>query len=139
MYGRDAVLPIEFAISTSQNECPTEHCSDDLLKRVHTLTGKVIGDRLETQDVIHKAQEKQILRHDDNLQKVVRFKIGDPVLLYQSQLRGKRKLEDRWKGPYYIHEVLENGAYKLRTAEDKILKVPVNSERLKHYHQRSPN
>ena len=136
MYGRDAVLPVEFAISTSQNECPTEHCSDDLLDRVHTLTGKVIGDRLETQDVIHKAQEKQILRHDDNLREVVRFKIGDSVLLYQSQLRGKKKLEDRWKGPYFIHEVLENGAYKLRTTEDKILKVPVNAERLKPYHQR---
>jgi hypothetical protein len=41
-----------------------------------------------------------------------------------------------WKGPYYVHEVLGNGVYKLRTLEGEILKVPVNSERLKLYHPR---
>lgn len=136
MYGRDAVLPIEFAVSTSQSECAVENLQDDLLNRIHTLTGKVIGDRLETQDNISKAQQKQKKRHDEDLHEV-QFKIGDLVLLYQSQLRGKQKLQERWKGPYYVHEILGNGAYKLRTTEGKILKVPVNSERLKLYHQRT--
>ncbi|GES95426.1 protein NYNRIN-like [Rhizophagus clarus] len=64
------------------------------------------------------------------------YKIGDLVLLYKSHLRERKKLEERWTGPYYIHEVKENGVYKLRTMEGKILKVPVNSERLKQYYSR---
>lgn len=136
MYGRDAVLPIEFAVPTTQSECAADDFQDDLFNRIHTLTGKVIGDRLETQDNIHKAQQQQKKQHDEDLQQEIYFNIGDLVLLYQSQLRGKRKLQERWKGPYYVHEVLGNGVYKLRTMDDKVLKVPVNAERLKPYHSR---
>ena len=135
MYGRDAVLPIEFAVPTVQSECAPDDFQDDLFKRIHTLTGKVIGDRLQTQDKIHKAQQQQKQRHDEDL-KEIQFKIGDLVLLYQSKLRGKQKFQERWKGPYYVHEVLGNGAYKLRTIEGNILKVPVNAERLKVYQPR---
>ena len=64
--------------------------------------------------------------------KPVHYKIGDLVILYKSQLYGKQKLEERsWSGPYYIHEVLPNGTYKLRT---KGLKTPINYEQLKPYH-----
>jgi hypothetical protein len=135
MYGRDAILPIEFANKTIAAECSEENWLDDLTKRIQALTGKVIGDRLEVQDTIYQAQQVQKKRHDADLNEIS-FKIGDLVLLYQSQLRGKQKLQERWKGPYYVHEVLKNGAYKLRMIEGKILKIPVNAERLKQYHQR---
>ena len=94
MYGRNAILPIEFAIETVQVECSNQSWQDDLLGRIHTLTGKVIGDRLETQDVIHQAQQRQIQRHNEDLHEVI-FKIGDLVLLYQSKFRGKQKLQER--------------------------------------------
>ena len=136
MYGREAILPIEFSVATQRAELSAEtDPQDDLLGRVHMITGRMIEDRLATQDTIHKSQQRQKQRHDDNLQEVY-FRIGDLVLLYKSQLRGKKKLQERWAGPYYIHEVLDNGAYKLRTIEGKVLKVPVNSERLKQYHPR---
>jgi transposase InsO family protein len=139
MYGRDAVLPIEFAVKTIQVELPAREDEDefqqDLFKRVHTLTGKIIGDRLKVQDTIYQSQQEQKRRHDESI-RVVQFKIGDLVLLYKSHLRGKQKLQERWKGPFYIHEKLDNGAYKLRTIDGNVLKAPVNSERLKHYHQR---
>lgn len=67
----------------------------------------------------------------------MQFKIKDLVLLYQSQLRGKQKLQERWKDSYYVHKMfIRNGAYKLHTIKGKILKVLVNSEQLKLYHQR---
>lgn len=135
MYGREAVLPIEFAVKTIQAELPEEKPQEDLFDRIRTLSGKVMSDRLVTQDTIHKAQLQQKQRHDGDL-RTIRYNIGDLVLLYKSQLRGKKKLEDRWAGPYYIHDVLDNGAYKLRTIPGNILKVPVNSERLKMYHPR---
>jgi hypothetical protein len=136
MYGREVILPIEFKISTTEISNDESDLQDDLLKRVQIISGRMTEDRLITQDKIHIEQQKQKLRHDKNI-KEQSFKIGDLVLLYKSQLRGKKKLEERWNGPYYIHEILENGAYKLRTMDDKILKIPVNSERLKKYYSRN--
>lgn len=138
MYGREAALPIEFLVPTKEIMDEGSDLQEDLLNRVRIISGKVVEDRLETQDRIYKEQQKQKQRHDSNMKEIT-FKIGDLVLLYKSQLREKKKLEDRWKGPYYIHEVLSNGVYKLRTIEGKVLKVPVNSERLKMYHQRCRN
>ena len=138
MYGRDATLPIEFVIPTLQAQLPEKDQQDDLLKRVQRLTGKTDEDRLVVQDRIYKEQQKQKELHDSSLREI-KFKIGELVLLYKSHLREKQKLEERWKGPYRIHEVLGNGAYKIRTLDEKILKTPVNSERLKRYHQRHLN
>ena len=44
------------------------------------------------------------------------FRIGDKVLLYHAdkEKQWTGKLEEKWKGPYYIHMVLPNGSYKLR-------------------------
>ncbi|GES95055.1 DDE-type integrase/transposase/recombinase [Rhizophagus clarus] len=70
MYDHDAILPIEFAVSTIQSKCAEESPQDDLLNRIHTLTRKVVVDRLEI------------------------------------QLRGKQKHQEKWKGPYYVHEDL---------------------------------
>ena len=67
MYGRDAVLPIEFAVSTVQSESSEENFQEDLFNRIHALTGKVVVDRLETQDNIHKAQQNQKKYHDEDL------------------------------------------------------------------------
>ncbi|GBC33562.2 DDE-type integrase/transposase/recombinase [Rhizophagus irregularis DAOM 181602=DAOM 197198] len=134
MYGRDAVLPVDFAVKTMQAELHEGDSQDDLLARIRMLTGRVTEDRLMTQDAIYEAQQQQKQRHDENLVRIF-YKIGDLVLLYKSQLRGKKKLQDRWKGPYYIHEDLGNGVYKLRTLQGDILKTPVNLERLKLYNQ----
>jgi hypothetical protein len=135
MYGRDVTLLIEFVIPTLQAQLPEIDQQEDLLKRIQRLTGKVNEDRLAVQDRIHIEQQRQKELHDSSL-KEVKFKIGEFVLLYKSYLRGKQKLEERWKGPYRIHEILGNGAYKIRTLDERILKTPVNSERLKRYHQR---
>ena len=93
LYGREAVLPIEFAIITPQAELFETDLQDDLLKRVQMITGRITEDRLEAQDIIHKAQVKQKHIHDKDLREV-KFKIGDLVLLYKSQLREKKKLQD---------------------------------------------
>ena len=46
------------------------------------------------------------------------------------------KLEPKWKGPYYIHQILWNGAYKIREMNGKVLQTPVNGDLLKQYHDR---
>jgi hypothetical protein len=136
VYGREATLPIDFAITTSQAQLANTDPQQDLLNRIHHLTGQFENIKIEAQDNIAKSQRLQKERHDKQLSKVQRYKIGDLVLLYKSELKNRKKLEDRWKGPYYVHEVFPNGVYKLRTIDGKVLKVPINGDRLKQYHQR---
>ena len=49
----------------------------------------------------------------------------------ENQLSGK--LEDKWQGPYYIHDILGNGSYKLRQKNGMILSKHVHGNRLKTY------
>ena len=43
------------------------------------------------------------------------------------------KLEEKWKGPYYIYEIVSKGSYRLKDMNGKILKTSVNGELLKEY------
>src|SRR3989442_120507 len=43
------------------------------------------------------------------------------------------KLAPKWKGPYYIHEEIGKGAYKLRTLNGKVLKTSHNVKHIKKY------
>ena len=47
-----------------------------------------------------------------------------------------KKLSQNWKGPYYIHEVIGRGAYKIRTFEGNVLKATQNIKNLKKYYDR---
>ena len=83
-------------------------------------------------------QEKQKNHYGSEVPKPIRFKIGDQVLYFRTQLdqSHSRKFEPKWKGSYYIYQVLPNGAYKLRTIEGNVLNAPVNADLLKEYHDR---
>ena len=91
----------------------------------------------QVQSNIEKSQRKQKEWHDRNITNVYTFTVGELVLMHKSELQDKKKLEEQWKGLYYIHADLGNGVYKLRTMDRKILKVPINGARLKKYHQRA--
>jgi hypothetical protein len=66
------------------------------------------------------------------------FEIGDKVLMYNAakEKQWSGKLEDKWKGPYYIYQKMFNGAYKLKDLKGKIMKTPTNGELLKEYYGR---
>ena len=44
------------------------------------------------------------------------------------------KLDEKWAGPFYIHEIIVNGSYKIKTIEGKVKNTPVNGELLKKYY-----
>ena len=46
------------------------------------------------------------------------------------------KLQDKWVGPYYIHDKQSNGTYKLRAIEGQKIKNFINGNRLKLYTER---
>ncbi|CAG8543728.1 18465_t:CDS:2, partial [Gigaspora rosea] len=73
---------------------------------------------------IQVIQEKQKEQHDRPILPKPEFAIGDKVLLYNARIMGthSHKFIPKWKGPYYIHDNLSKGAYKLRELGEKVLK-----------------
>ncbi|GET66802.1 DDE-type integrase/transposase/recombinase [Rhizophagus irregularis DAOM 181602=DAOM 197198] len=131
VYGRSAKLPID----NDDNLCNN---SDTLLKRVKHLIDDVPQIREEARVQINKSQQKQKDRHDAKLKKNISYQIGDKVLYFNAakEKQWSGKLDPKWKGPFYIHQVLLNGSYKLRTLEGRVLITPVNGTLLKLYHDR---
>ena len=74
-------------------------------------------------------------RHDGWVKEETKFEIGDKVLLKDAakEKQYSGKLSSKWKGPYYIHEIIGKGAYKLRTLNGKVLKSSHNIKHLKKY------
>lgn len=127
-YGREAVLPID---DLTQNEEPLD-------QRIAIMLDKLPHDREETRKRIDQQQNKQKTYHDKQIRTNVKFNIGDKVLLYRAEKEKQwtGKLENKWKGPYYIHAVLPNESYKIRELDGRIVKTPFNGRLLKLYHDR---
>jgi Integrase zinc binding domain/Integrase core domain len=110
----------------------------NMLDRLYQLTEELPTAQGTAQENIRKAQRKQKERFDLKAVRKRKFKIGDKVLTYDAA-RDKHftgKLKPKWKGPYYIHDDLGNGAFKLRTMEGKLLAAPLNHFLLKPYFDR---
>ena len=128
VYGRQGKLPLDVK-GNNRQENPT------LLDRVDHLINELPQVHANVKEQIRKKQQKQKDHHDKKIIKNNSLEIGDKVLLYNAakEKQWSGKLEPKWKGPYYIHQVLLNGAYKLRTLDGKVLKTPYNVKLLKEY------
>ena len=136
LYGHEAKLPLD--LQETNQDIPLESHDQQLQRHINFITENLQQMRLQGQQNIEKAQQKQKQYHDQKI-KPQKFNIGDKVLLYEAakaKVHGD-KFREKWTGPYYIHDIVVSGAYKLRTMENKILKRTINTERLKKYHERS--
>lgn len=131
VYGRSAKLPVDSEVDNENNET----LNDRLLQLIDSVPQIREKARLQ----IAQAQVAQKARHDRKIRKEIKFEIGDKVLCYIAAKATSHsgKLNPKWKGPYYIHEVLPNDAYKLRTLEGHVLKAPINSYLLKIYYEQN--
>ena len=104
LYGREAKLPIDIM----------EEVDVTLKDRLQTIVNNLLQIRESTRQKVELEQSKQKSRHDHHLRKEVQFSIGDKVLYYNAAMdkQWSGKLNPKWKGPYYIHQVLLNGSYK---------------------------
>jgi hypothetical protein len=94
--------------------------------------------RSSTKSRIDQQQIKQKEYHDQQITCPTSYQIGDKVLLYRAEKEKQYsgKLDEKWKGPYYIHAVLPHGSYKIRNLTGKVLKTPFNGKILKLYKDR---
>jgi Integrase zinc binding domain/Integrase core domain len=126
VYGRSARLPLD------DLEKDDHMVEDD---RLHQLIEDVPQIRKKAQREVIQSQNKQKEKHGPTSRGPITFLIGEKVLYFKmaQDQSHSGKLNPKWKGPFYIHNVLPNGAYKLRTIEGQILAAPVNGNLLKYY------
>ncbi|CAB4443573.1 unnamed protein product [Rhizophagus irregularis] len=110
-----------------------------ITQRINSLIDELPSIRNQAKENIGKSQEKQKKYHDKKYKTKKNFQIGDKVLYYNAakEKQWSGKLEEKWKGPYYVHKTISKGSYRIKTMEGKILKTPVNGELLKEYIDRS--
>ena len=136
VYGRQAVLPIEAILSTTETESEID-LEDSILTRAYELMDKLEETHEHARKNTETSQQKQKQRHDARI-KPVGFEIGEKVWVQRKDIESSRsvKFEDKRKGPYTICAKLGNGAYKLRNDKGQILKRYYNSDRLEKYYER---
>ena len=107
------------------------------MKRLYDLV-ELTEERSQALGNIKKSQDQQKRRNDGRIKEETKFGIGTKVLLKDAakEKQWSGKLEEKWKGPYYIQQQLLNGSYKIKEINGKILKTPVNGELLKKYNSR---
>jgi len=129
VYGRTAKFPLKRGLEITEN---------NLLTQLFTLTNELPVIRGQTQIRIQKQQSKQKEYHDRKIINPITYEIGDKVLIYEAakQTSHTGKLDPKWKGPYYIHDLSYPGVYKLRTLDGKVLRTPINGSLLKKYYKR---
>ena len=132
MYGREAILPIE------DLEIGEDFEERAIIERIYELIN-LTDERNRALQRIEKSQTQQKKRHDEKINQETLFKIGDKILLKDAkkEKQWSGKLSSKWKGPYYIHEIIGKGAYKLRTLDGKVLKTSYNVKHLKKYYDQS--
>ncbi|CAB4477808.1 unnamed protein product [Rhizophagus irregularis] len=136
MYGREATIPIELQISSQPDSSEqVEDLTATYFKRLYQIIGPLEEDHRKAQQNIHRSQEKQVEQYGKKVHPH-RYQIGDKVLLRNFKAR---KLDPKWNGPYYIHDIGPNGTYKLRTMDGRLCKKLVNANHLLPYFERRVN
>jgi Integrase zinc binding domain/Integrase core domain len=123
-YGREARLPID-----------KPNTDGDFHDRIYQLIEEVPHIRLETKEAIRKGAEQMISSHKGGTTPI--FEVGQEVSYWDAPKAKQfsRKLEPKRKGPYWIEDVLPNGAYRIRDKHG-ILKNPVNGKWLKLFNSK---
>jgi hypothetical protein len=131
-YGRDATLPVEFEFPTYPSE-PIDEI-DNLLRHTYQLIDKLPPALNKAHQNIINSQDYSKQRHDQRISNQDPLKIGDKVWLERKQ--HSHKFAPKWLGPFYIHDVLQNSAYRLRRLHDgTVLPNTYHGTRLKLYKQ----
>jgi transposase InsO family protein len=96
---------------------------------IHDAEAEIDLTKIRTQALenIEKSGKYEKERFDKSRAKIVKFSVGDFVLLNNSE-RNQTKLDAKYRGPFEITEVLENDRYTLKSMK--------SNRRYKYAHER---
>ena len=103
-------------------------------EHVEVITTQLKNIREKARENQERAQERQKRNYDKRI-KEGKFKEGQKVLLYDKSKENAPKFEEKWKGPYIIHQVEDNGTCILKNDQGQIY-GSVSNSRLKEYFDR---
>ena len=130
-------MPIKILFPVEPTEINDEiDLQGSILQRAYELIDKLPTYQNQARQNTKQSQWRQKVCFDANIRPET-FEIGNKVWIQRKELEASRlaKFEDKRFGPFLIHEKLDNGAYKLRTIEGKILQKYYNSDRLAKYYE----
>jgi transposase InsO family protein len=127
-YGRKARLPI------NDEEYEEKSIKERIIGLIEELP--IIRNKAKMKSRINQGKREEYF--NKKIKKEHNFEIGDKVLYYNAakEKQWSGKLDEKWKGPYYIHRKLLKGSYEIKDLNGKIMKTPVNGELLKEYFDR---
>ncbi|WP_176691493.1 DDE-type integrase/transposase/recombinase, partial [Enterobacter cloacae complex sp. GF14B] len=130
VFGLNAILPIEFLISTLRVAKDLEWTGHELSDRIDDLE-KLDELRLKAVASIY-AQKRRQKEFFDKHVRTKEFKVGDYVLVYTLKHHAK-KLKKRGMGPLVIKDLSPSGAVKLATLDGEEMPNWISGCRVKKY------
>ena len=127
VFKQDARLMSDIAMETREM-IPETPGLENILKNFEQVRPLI-------RDNIRAAQRAYKQGYDENTRSP-RFTVGQRVWVYfpNTRLHMAPKHQLKWRGPYYVSEVLDYHTYKLRDSVSQAeMKSPVHSDRLKPY------
>ena len=126
VYGQEAILPIEFDLSSLPIVIDNQSEEADSLQARLRVLEALDGTRWIAYLNNYVIQVQWKSYYDSKLKEKV-FHIGDLVLLYDSRFfKFFGKLQTHWLGPYEVIDVNPNGSIQLKDFEGKILPTQIN-------------
>eukprot|EP00253_Pinus_taeda_P010386 PITA_10386 len=117
VYGKEALLPIEFQIQTYRLAVELGlDLTETQQQRIMELNQL---DEHHQQAIEHTTLvQQQRMKWHDRYIKIKKFHKGDWALLFDSKFKDfKAKFTTHWLGPYEIEEIFDNGAVKIKTID----------------------
>jgi hypothetical protein len=134
VYGRQAITPLDLLLD--QHEQITQEVDEEtILSRISQVID-ILEPTLElAKRNIARSQQDQRERNQAS-KSAIQFEEGDLVLKFKHAKEKESKFQPKWVGPYTVHKVFRNGAYKLRSMDGQILKSSTNGNDLRKYNIR---
>ena len=138
MYGRNAILPVEFNMAEEHKNESEEELENTEELDLDEHVKKMMTVRKRALENIRHAQDRQKRCYDAKHAKdKSKYKVGILVWVKNSKKLSRKgsKLEKNWLGPYRICEVIGKGTFRLCNRNDcsTVLATTYNMTRLKLY------
>ena len=142
LYGRECILPVEFAVSSwSMVDWQAIESREDLLTaRIKQLDRQSLEEALAAEALkMSRLGSKAYFDAHKQMRPLNRkIEVGDLVLVHNTRIQKSwdKKLDDNWFGPYRVREVTESSYYRLAELDGVELRESVAGNRLKLFFAR---
>ena len=128
-------MPIDLQL---RRPSPISNLANAMDKHQQIISSQLQQRWIDAQQNIMQRQQQQQERYNKD-RPGISYQIGDKVLLFnvtQSHIHGD-KFKDKFDGPFYIHDIVRPGTFKLRTLDGRVRKNPIHADLLKPYLERT--